>query len=84
MVDVDLPIDSLSEGLFHVKTFITPSSKVYYVVSFGYFNNGKYQNQRFVVLDSEVIPLMCLLRRALLMSKRSCAELYHEELVKKR
>jgi len=67
----DRLVSSISEGAFRVKTFVTESSKVYYVVTVGYFSNGCWVDQRFTILDNEVSSLMCLLRRALLFPKKS-------------
>jgi len=71
----DMLVDSFSDGALHVKTLITPSSKVYYLVTVGYFSNGVWVNQSFTILESELSKLLCLLRRALLFPKKSYAQL---------
>jgi len=69
MTSDDVLVDSRSDGGIHVRTFVTPSSKVYYVVKVGYVSGGKWCNQRFTILENEVPALMCLLRQALLFPK---------------
>jgi hypothetical protein len=71
----DVLVNSISDGSIRVKTFITASSKVYYVVTVSYLDTGQWVNQTFTVLDNEVASLMCLLRRALLFPKKAYAEL---------
>ena len=71
----DRLMNSFSDGLMTIKTFVTPASKVYYVVHIGYLSSGKWKNQTFTVLDGEVVTLMTLLRRALLFPKKAYAEL---------
>ena len=78
MASDDLLVDSRSDGSLQIKTFVTLSSKVYYVVTVGYFASGKWVNQRFTILDSEVPSLMCLFRGALLFPKKSYAQLSYD------
>jgi hypothetical protein len=76
----DRLMNSFSDGLMQVKTYITPASKVYYVVHINYYvNSGIWKNQTFTMLDGEVTTLMSLLRRALLFSKKSYVQLNNQQ-----
>lgn len=77
MVDLkDVLVNSCSDGSLHVKTFVTPKNKVYYVVNVGYFDMRlkEWKNQMFTIVDGEVAALMSLFRSSLLFPKKSYSE----------
>lgn len=72
-------VNTERNGCIAVDTYVSPNSKVFYVLKVGYMDNkGKWINHKLTLLDPDLTTVMCLLRKSSLYPVKSYNKINNE------